>query len=117
MKSTGVVAVFVSFLLGVSLLALPVPNDGQTSYEKMCLKCHGSQGKGDGPVAKMVKDQDMGDLSDKEAMDQYSDEDLYKFIAEGGEAVGKSKLMVAHKSKLTEAEIKAVIAYIKTLQK
>jgi cytochrome c553 len=117
MKNTGIVAAFVSLLVGVSLLALPVPSDGEPTYTKMCLKCHGAQGKGDGPVAKMVKNQGMGDLSHKETMSGYSDEDLYKFISEGGEAVGKSKLMSAHKDKLAEAEIKAVIAYIKTLQK
>ena len=105
-----------SFFFGLSLFALPVPSDGQALYKKTCLKCHGTQGKGDGPVTKLVKNQAMGDLSNKEAMSQYSDEDLYKLIAEGGEAFGKAKLMPAHKKKLGEAEIKAIITYIKTFQ-
>jgi mono/diheme cytochrome c family protein len=102
-----------SFFFGLSLLALP---DGQTDYKNLCLKCHGAEGKGDGPVTKMVKNQSMGDLSDKEAMSPYSDEDLYKLIAEGGEALGKAKLMPAHKEKLGEAEIQAIITYITTFQ-
>ncbi len=102
-----------SFFFGLSLLALP---DGQADYKNLCLKCHGAQGKGDGPVTKMVKNQSMGDLSDKEAMSPYSDEDLYKLIAEGGEAFGKAKLMPAHKDKLGEAEIQAIITYIHTFQ-
>ncbi len=77
-----------SFFFGLSLLALP---DGQTDYKNLCLKCHGAEGKGDGPVTKMVKNQSMGDLSDKEAMSPYSDEDLYKLIAEGGEGLRKSE--------------------------
>ncbi len=102
-----------SFFFGLSLLALP---DGQTDYKNLCLKCHGAEGKGDGPVTKMVKNQSMGDLSDKEAMSPYSDEDLYKLIAEGGGALGKAKLMPAHKEKLGEAEIQAIITYITTFQ-
>jgi mono/diheme cytochrome c family protein len=102
-----------SFFFGLSLLALP---DGQTDYKNLCLKCHGAEGKGDGPITKMVKNQSMGDLSDKEAMSPYSDEDLYKLIAEGGEALGKAKLMPAHKEKLGEAEIQAIITYIQTFQ-
>ncbi len=113
MKQKWIVASCLSFFFGLSLLALP---DGQADYKNLCLKCHGAEGTGDGPVSKMVKDQSMGDLSNKEAMSQLSEEDLYKVIAEGGEAIGKAKLMPAHKEKLGEAEIQAIITYIKTLQ-
>ena len=114
MKKKWIVAGCLSFSFALSLLlALP---DGQADYKNLCLKCHGAEGKGDGPVTKMVKNQSMGDLSSKEEMTQYSDEDLYKLIAEGGEAVGKAKLMPAHKEKLGESEIQAIIAYIKTFQ-
>ena len=89
---------------------------GKASYTAYCAGCHGREGKGDGPITKMVKNQSMGDLSDKEAMSQFSDEDLYKVIAEGGEAIGKAKLMPAHKDKLGESGIQAIIAYIKTFQ-
>ena len=114
MKKKWIVAGCLSFFFGLSLLlALP---DGQVDYKNLCLKCHGAEGKGDGPVTKMVKNQSMGDFSNKEAMSQYSDEDLYTLIAEGGEAAGKAKLMPAHKEKLGESEIQAIIAYIKTFQ-
>jgi len=114
MKKKWIVAGCLSFFFGLSLLlALP---DGQADYKNLCLKCHGAEGKGDGPVTKMVKNQSMGDLSSKEAMIPYSEEDLYKLIAEGGEAVGKAKLMPAHKEKLGESEIQAIITYIKTFQ-
>ncbi len=113
MKRKWFVAGGLSVLLSLSLLALP---DAQADYESLCLKCHGAEGKGDGPVTKMVKDQSMGDLSDKGAMEQYSDDDLYELIAEGGEALEKAKLMPAHKDKLDEAQIKALITYLKTFQ-
>ncbi len=115
MKKKWIVAGCLSFSFALSLLlALP---DGQADYKNLCLKCHGAEGKGDGPVTKMVKNQSMGDLSSTEAMTQYSAEDLYKLISEGGEAVGKAKLMPAHKEKLGESEIQAILAYMKTFQK
>jgi len=91
--------------------------DGAATYKKLCAKCHGDAGKGDGPAAKMFKNQRMGNLADKAAMSKIKDQDLIKITSEGGAAVGKSKIMPAHKNKLSEAEIKAVVAYMKTLQK
>ena len=90
---------------------------GEGNYKKLCVKCHGEAGKGDGPAAKMLKGQAMGDLSSKAAMSKMSDPDLAKLISEGGAAVGKSKVMPAHKDKMSDADIKAVVTYIKTLQK
>jgi cytochrome c553 len=90
-------------------------DDGAQIYSKNCLKCHGAEGKGDGPAAKLIKNLSMGDFSNAEAMSKYSDDDLYKLISEGGEAVGKSKIMPAYKGKLSDAEISAVVNYVKTL--
>ena len=89
--------------------------DGNQVYGKNCQKCHGPEGKGDGPAAKFLKGQSMGDFTNGEEMSKYSDDDLYKLISEGGKAVGKSKIMTAYKDKLDEAQIRAVISHLKTL--
>lgn len=104
-------------LLGLATVWVWAADDGAAVYSKQCVKCHGERGKGDGPTAKMLKNQSMGDLSSKTGMAKYSDQDLNKMLSEGGQAVGKSKVMPAYKGKLSEGEIKAVIAHIKTLQK
>ena len=91
--------------------------DGAGNYKKLCARCHGDAGRGDGPAAKLLKNQKMGDLSDKAAMSKLSDQDLHKVISEGGAAVGKSKVMPAHKDKLNESEMKAVVEYVKSFQK
>lgn len=106
------VALFVFFTVSVR-----AQGDGAAVYKKSCEKCHGAEGKGDGPAAKLLKNQSMGDLSNKAEMSKIPDQTLHKVIAEGGQAVGKSKVMPAHKDKLSEVEIKAVVAHIKTLQK
>ena len=44
------------FLLGPSHVeAAGGPAKGKAIYEKYCMACHGSQGKGDGPAGKMLK--------------------------------------------------------------
>lgn len=117
MKRKSIVAGCLTLLLLFSTAAITAADDGAAVYKKLCFKCHGDQGKGDGPAAKLLKNQSMGDLSSKAEMSKISDPDLVKIIAEGGAAVGKSKVMPAHKDKLTEGEIKAVVAHVKTLQK
>ena len=106
-----------SACLLILFTAFAVGQDGAALYKASCTKCHGDLGKGDGPAAKLIKNQSMGDLSSKAAMSKYSDADVTKMIAEGGPAVGKSKLMPAHKDKMSAGDIKAVVAFIKTLQK
>jgi mono/diheme cytochrome c family protein len=89
---------------------------GSAIYEKQCLRCHGEQGKGDGPASKLLKTKPH-DLTDKAFMGKLSDEDLFKIIAKGGEGVGKSKLMPAYEQKLKEKEIRDLVAFIRSLAK
>ncbi|MBI4445277.1 MAG: cytochrome c [Acidobacteria bacterium] len=103
-------------LLIFSYSILLAADDGAAVYKGTCLKCHGELGKGDGPASKMFK-QGLGDLSSKAGMAKYSDEDLQKLISEGGPAIGKSKVMAPQKGKLTDAQIRALVAYVKGLQK
>jgi cytochrome c553 len=117
MKSNSIVVSCLVAILAFSVTATLAQSDGAAVYKKACVKCHGAEGKGDGPAAKALKSVAMGDLSSKAKMAQYSDQTLYKMISEGGQAVGKSKIMLPQKGRLSDAEIKAVISHIKTLQK
>lgn len=88
---------------------------GKAIHEKHCQRCHGEQGKGDGPSAKKIKNMKMADWTNKELMGKLTDQDLHQIIAGGGAAVGKSRLMPAYKDKLTEKEIADVLAFIRSL--
>jgi len=89
---------------------------GKALYDEHCLKCHGEKGKGDGATAKKLK-MKMADYSNAAEMAKFSDTDLAKIAAEGGGAVGKSKLMPGYKAKLNEQQIADVVAYIRTFAK
>lgn len=93
-----------------------------SSYADTCAKCHGPTGKGDGPKAKDLKDKDgkpisVGDLSDCAKMAKVTDDDMFKELKEGGQAVGKSKLMTPYGDAMEDDELKAMVAYVRTLCK
>ena len=109
------------FSVWISLVGLAVagsqedPDAGQAVHKEMCFRCHGEEGKGDGPASKLLKVKP-ADWSDAGRMSQYSSEELYQLIESGGEAAGKSKLMPAFGSKLEDQQISDVVAFIQSLQ-
>jgi mono/diheme cytochrome c family protein len=87
---------------------------GKPIYDRECSHCHGATGKGDGEESAYLtpspKDFTAGIL------DERSDDFLARVIAKGGEAEGLSKAMPAT-PKLSQAEVKDVVAYIRQLGK
>ena len=82
---------------------------GAAIFAKKCVACHGKDGKGNPKMAAMLKakPEDV-DLSG-DAHQKKSDADLLKIINEG-----KNKMPV-FKGKLKDEEIRAVLAFVRTL--
>lgn len=80
---------------------------GADVYKAKCLMCHGADGSGTTPAGKALKAASFKDP----AIVSASDTDLIAAVTKG-----KGK-MPANQGKLTDAQIKAVIAYVRTLQK
>jgi len=94
----------------VTLLAagtVSFAQDAAATYKAKCQMCHGATGMADTPAGKSTKARP---FTDPEVM-KMSDDDLIAVTTNG-----KNK-MPAYKGKLTDAQIKDVIAYIHTLQK
>lgn len=87
--------------------------EGKFLYEKYCLTCHGSEGKGDGFNAFNL-DPKPKDLTDKQFMQASTDASLREIVAKGGRGVNKPPLMPSWGGRLTKAEIDYCIAYIRT---
>ena len=85
---------------------------GKQVSEKYCIMCHDPESTTErvsnfenlAPPAPHA-------LSDGTVLNAMSDADLYKIIADGGPALGKSPQTPAYRNTLTPAETKAVIAY------
>lgn len=79
---------------------------GKKLYEKYCLACHGSQGKGDGAVQ---FDPPVADLTSSDVLLK-TDSRLLKSIHEGR----PNTAMDAWKSKLSDGALRHVLAYVLT---
>ena len=90
------------------------PGVGASVYRARCAPCHGEDGDGDGfnapylPVAPTAH-------RDSAAISLRPDDVLYDGIYAGGRILGKSHRMPAFGASLSDAEIRAVVAYIREL--
>lgn len=99
---TAVLMSFASFLS-----AAFAQSGGADLYKAKCVMCHGPDGSGATPAGKALKAASFKDAVLVKAADP-------ELIAVATKGKGK---MPAYEGKLTDAQIKAVIAYVRTLQK
>lgn len=102
---------FVAFsLIWVAFVAPANAEDlskGEKIYKFMCAKCHGKEGKGDGPKAEKL-DKKPSDYTQPGYFDKRSDDELFTIIVDGNLPMPSFEL------KLSEEDIDNVLAYIKT---
>ena len=87
--------------------------EAKENWEKNCLKCHGPDGKGD---TKMGKKLEVKDYTDAKVQAEMKDEEMFKIIKEGKKDGDKTK-MKAYGGEISEAEIKALVAYVRAFKK
>jgi cytochrome c oxidase cbb3-type subunit 3 len=94
------------------VIAKTSPAGGQTNaaalFSKNCARCHGRDGRASGLKAKATGARN---LTDAKWQDRVSDERIFNSINNG-----KGK-MPAYGKKLSEAEIDALVSYVRTLKK
>ena len=97
-----------SLLAGASRAA-----DVQANWTKHCASCHGKDGKGETKAGRMagVKNQ-----TDAQYQAGLTDDKMFAAIKEGLKDGTKEK-MKPFKDKLSDDEIKALIAYVRSLKK
>ena len=106
-KGAGILVVFVAAAACVSAA------DVKQNWEKHCLKCHGADGKGN---TKMGKQSGVKDYTDPKVQAEMKEENALKIIKEGIVEKGRKK-MDPYADKLTEQEMKELIAYIRAFNK
>jgi mono/diheme cytochrome c family protein len=97
------VAVLATLMAAPAIAQAP----GADTYKAKCAMCHGADGLAATPMAKSMKVVSFKDATMVSATDA-------QFIASTTDGKGK---MPAYKGKLTDAQIKDVVGYIRTLQK
>jgi mono/diheme cytochrome c family protein len=101
----------------VSLLAASATSiyaaDAKVLWDANCAQCHGKNGAADTKMGKMLNAKD---LTDPKVQAEFTDAKATQSIKEGVKTNGKTT-MKAFGGKLTDDEIKALVAYVRTLKK
>ena len=87
--------------------------DAKANWDANCVQCHGKDGKAD---TKMGKTLNAKDLTDPKVQAEFSDAKAAESIKSGVKENGKTT-MKAFGDKLSADEIKALVAYVRTLKK
>lgn len=99
--------ILLGLLLVVAANTVLAQSGGEATYKAKCVMCHGTTGLGDGAAAKTLKVKSFKDPD----VTRMSEAFLIGIMRAGS---GK---MPAFKDQLSDAELKAVVSYVRTLQK
>ncbi|HEY1269689.1 MAG TPA: c-type cytochrome [Candidatus Binatia bacterium] len=91
----------------LSARAAAADDAGKAAYDRLCVSCHGADGKGNPAMAEAFGGANL-DIANQQVAGK-RDEELMKIIADG-----RGKMPAAGKS-LSPADQQAVIAYIRSL--
>jgi mono/diheme cytochrome c family protein len=87
--------------------------DAKAIYEKDCAKCHGPDGKGD---TKMGKKAGAKDYTDPKVQAAMKDGEMAKAVKDGVKD-GDTVKMKGFADTLSDDEVKALVAYVRTFKK
>lgn len=104
--------IIIQSLFVVSVALVPAVSYGATAsenWDQHCAKCHGSNGDGSTAMGKKLK---VKDYTEAKALAGISDEQLTKSLVEGV-MNGEKRVMNGYKDKMTDSEIKDLIALMR----
>jgi cytochrome c553 len=87
--------------------------DGKGNYDKLCKKCHGEDGKGQTAMGKKMGARD---YSDPKVQETLTDDAVFKAIKEGYKDKDGKQVMKPSED-LSDADIKAIVAHLRTFKK
>jgi mono/diheme cytochrome c family protein len=97
----------------VASTAACIPADVKTIWAQNCASCHGKDGSGNTTMGKKLG---VKDYHDAKLQTAFSDAEAERAIKEGVKTNGK-ETMKPFGSKLSEPDIRALVAYIRSFKK
>jgi cytochrome c551/c552 len=96
-----------------AMLVSASAGDAKEIFEKNCSKCHGPDGKGQ---TKMGQKVGIKDYTDGKIQSGFTDEEAFKALKEGLKDK-EGKVLMKPAENVTEADIKALIAQMRSFKK
>ena len=90
-----------------------VAGDTATNWLHHCAPCHGKEGRGDTTIGKKLN---VKNYHDAKVQAAFSDSEMERAIKEGVKTNGK-ETMKPFGNKLSDTDIKALVAYIRSFKK
>ena len=90
------------------------PVKGEVKFKQFCAACHGEKGDGQGAASAALNPKPATFIDAKRAS-EISDEYVLSMIRDGGQANGRSPLMVAWKAAMSETELIDVATFVRSL--
>ena len=87
--------------------------EAKANWDTLCVKCHGAEGKGD---TKMGQKLGAKDFTDAKVQADMKDDAAFKALKEGLKSSDDKTLMKPFDT-LSDDEIKALVAYVRSLKK
>jgi mono/diheme cytochrome c family protein len=113
MKFPSAIAAILAGIVSITAAAQTDPEEAKRIYDQMCAGCHGYRGDG-GEGHRGGFSPHVGTLADKEYMSQVPDDYLFLIIKKGGAYMGKIATMPAWEKRLTDDQIRSIVAHIRT---
>jgi cytochrome c553 len=108
MKKAIILATVMSFAVALTASA----SDGKAIWEQQCAKCHGADGKGQTSIGKRLG---CKDYTDAKVQDALTDDAAFKAVKDG--VKDNDKTVMKPTANLSDDDIKAVTAYLRTFKK
>jgi mono/diheme cytochrome c family protein len=107
-----IVSIIISLLVA-SAMSLRAA-DAKANWVANCAQCHGADGSANTPMGKKIQPKT---LTDPKVQAEFTDANAMQLIKEGAKDKQGKTTMKAFGGKLTNDEIKALVAYVRTLKK
>src|SRR6266540_5669484 len=88
--------------------------DAKANWAANCAQCHGADGSANTPMGKKIQAKN---LTDPKVQAEFTDAKAMQLIKDGAKDEKGKTTLKDFGGKLTDAEIKALVAYVRTLKK